>query len=319
MAEVPDRDAAAPWQRPIGEPNPPAPAAPAATPAAPAAAPAAPATTGALEIRGEAVGLGQAGRIFVAVFGTWTGLASVPASLPWNAVTDADRAIAVGAIITSLVATLSVPVSVTSSGSRRLGAMWVGLSAALIGLGLAGIQVVRSLLVPAGIDKNHVLGVGLVALLVFAFLMAWRRQVVGVGSTTRFSTLSVVGTTVAVLLIGAYLVVTNSMLNFVRVPAEEWARYTDLRSGLESLAFGAAGALLGTAIQKQAADRAANRADDNARIAAANYAIAVRALDLAERAAAAAPATSAEEGTPQPPGDQTPEIDALRTRLRLPR
>src|SRR3712207_7835104 len=37
--------------------------------------------------------------------------------------------------------------------------------------------------------------------------------------------------------------------------AEEWIRYGDLRGSLEALAFAAAGALLGTVVQKQATDR----------------------------------------------------------------
>ena len=151
------------------------------------------------------------------------------------------------------------------------------------------------------------LGAGLVALLIFAFLLTWRRQVVGIASTMRISTVSIVGSIAAVILIGAYLLVTNSLLGFVRVPAEEWARYTDMRNGLQALAFGAAGALLATTIQKGTADRAASRADENGRAAVANFLAAQRAIDMA-----AASPTAADE-------TRAAEIADLRAQLKLPR
>jgi hypothetical protein len=195
--------------------------------------------------------------------------------------------------------------------------MWVGLCAALIALGLGGLQVVRSLVVPIGISRSLVLGIGLAALVAFAFLMTWRRQVVGIASSVRISTVSFVGTILAVILIGMYVLVTNNLFNFVRVSPEEWARYTDLRNGLEALAFGAAGALLGATLQKQAADRAAARADDNARTAAANYLLAQRAIDLAERPAL--PVRRDEDGTPITDDGRSAQIEDLRERLQLPR
>jgi hypothetical protein len=71
-------------------------------------------------------------------------------------------------------------------------------------------------------------------------------------SSLRFSTLSVLGSLVALALVAAYLV----FLMFLRADAltagdQEWARLVEIRSTFEVLVFAAAGALLGTVVQRQ--------------------------------------------------------------------
>jgi hypothetical protein len=264
-----------------------------------------------------ALGLGHVGRILIATFGTWLALIAIPGALPWNSADNGDRALVVGAGVMSILALASIPASLYWKDSRAAGAAWVGLAASLFGVGFAALQIVRTLVVPSTISKDVVLGVGLLILLGFAFLLAWRRQVVGIASTTRFSTLSLVGSIVALVLIAAYLLVTNSLLNVIKAPAEDWVRYTDLRNGLESLAFAAAGALLGTAIQKQLTDRAASRADENGTSATTNYVIAMRALDLA--AQGRGPLASSEDRQVVLDQERATQIDDLRAQLRIPR
>ncbi len=261
------------------------------------------------------LGLGHVGRILIAVFGTWLALLAIPGALPWNSADAGDRALVAGAGVMSALAVLSIPPSLLLKSARGAGAGWVGLAASLLAVGFASVQVIRTLVVPASVSKDVVLGVGLLALLAFAFLLAWRRQFVGSAGATRFSTLSVLGSLTALVLIGAYLAVTNSLLNVINAPAEEWVRYTDLRNGLEALAFAAAGALLGTTIQKQLTDRAATRADENAVAATTNYVVAVRALDLAQQNG---PVGSASYGAPVAPDVQQTSITDLRAQLRIP-
>ncbi len=260
-------------------------------------------------------GLGHVGRILIATLGTWLALLAIPGVLQWSTLDDRDRAILVGAGVLSAVAVLSIPISLLWRNGRGAGAAWLGLAASLLALGFASLQVIRTLVVPATISKDSVMGVGLLVLLAFAFLLAWRRQVVGFPGTARISTLSLLGSITAVVLIAAYLLLTNTLLTVINAPAEDWVRYTDLRNGLEALAFAAAGALLGTAIQKQSTDRAANRADENATAATTNYITATRALDLAAQGQRAG---ATDEEAIMAAREREAQVRELRAQLRLP-
>ena len=72
-------------------------------------------------------------------------------------------------------------------------------------------------------------------------------------SGLRMSTLTVLGSIVAIALIAVYLVFMV-LLRADAATAEdrEWARLVEIRATLEALAFAAAGALLGTIVQRQA-------------------------------------------------------------------
>lgn len=96
------------------------------------------------------------------------------------------------------------------------------------------------------------------------------------------SRLSMIATIVALVLLGAYLLSVYFLWPRVgaATPEAEWLRLTDLRGGLEALAFAAAGALLGTTVQRQATNQAEKRADKNEKNAdaAKELAGAVRAV-----------------------------------------
>jgi hypothetical protein len=213
---------------------------------------------GAAGAEGGATGIeiSPVGRILVAVIATWVALVAIPGALPWSTGDDSGRAIAVGAGITSLVALICAAATWLDPGQVGREAGWIGLWAALFGLGLAALQVVNVLLIPEGAVQGAALGGGLLVLLAFAFLLAWRRRAMLGEGTPRVSSLPLLGSIIAVALIGAFLILTSELFGRVAgSSAEEWLRYSDLRSSLEALAFAAAGALLGTTIQRQATDR----------------------------------------------------------------
>ena len=229
---------------------------------------------------GLSIEISPVGRILVAVIATWVALVAIPGALPWSTGDDAGRAIAIGAGLTSLIALICAAATWLDPGQVGREAGWIGLWAALFGLGLAALQVVNVLLIPEGAIQGAALGGGLLVLLAFAFLLSWKRRAMLGEGTPKVSTLPLLGSIVAVALIAAFLILTSELFGRVEgASAEEWIRYADLRGSLEALAFAAAGALLGTTIQKQATDREANRADDNAEAAAANLAIATTAFD----------------------------------------
>jgi hypothetical protein len=69
-------------------------------------------------------------------------------------------------------------------------------------------------------------------------------------------TLSAVATIVAISLIGVYLVFLVFQWNNVEAAELAWARRSDVFGGLEALAFAAAGAILGTTVQRQVTKKA---------------------------------------------------------------
>ncbi|MEA2548009.1 MAG: hypothetical protein QOE42_607 [Chloroflexota bacterium] len=91
------------------------------------------------------------------------------------------------------------------------------------------------------------------------------------GASSGAQRLSIIATIVALVLILAYLVAVYLVWSTVKEAKEgEWLRYADLRGGLEALAFAAAGALLGTTVQRQATQAAEKKADEEKTRADAN-------------------------------------------------
>jgi hypothetical protein len=260
-------------------------------------------------------------RILIAVIATWVAMVSIPGALPWSGGNDADRAIAIGAAITSIIALICAAATWLDPGQTGREAGWIGLWAALFGLGLAALQVVNILLIPEGAVQGAALGAGLLVLLAFAFLLAWRRRaVLGGEGEGKISNLPLVGSVVGLALIGAFLVLTGEL--FGRVPgstAEEWIRYSDLRGSIEALAFAAAGALLGTVIQRSATDREARRADENSEAAGANLALATTAFDMLQETRTALPAARMDTEAAARLSAQIEGVLPLRDHLRLPR
>jgi len=84
-------------------------------------------------------------------------------------------------------------------------------------------------------------------------------------------TKTIVYLAVGVALIAAYLIALRSMWLSAGTTDIQWARRSQLMTGLEALAFAAAGTLLGTTVQRAAtkeveatAERERGRADENA-------------------------------------------------------
>ena len=136
-------------------------------------------------------------RILVSVIATWVAMVAIPGALPWSGGDDAARAIAVGAGITSIIALICAAATWLDPGQTGREAAWIGLWAALFGLGLAALQVINILLIPEGALQNVALGAGLLGLLAFAFLLAWRRRaVLGGEGETKLSNLPLLGSIV---------------------------------------------------------------------------------------------------------------------------
>lgn len=108
--------------------------------------------------------------------------------------------------------------------------------------------------------------------------------------------LPTIGYVIGGVLIVAYLI--GLFLQFKSLDADdlEWARRTELLGGLEALAFAAAGAILGTTVQRQATEKAEDRADKAEAVADNNAAAAAKGRALGAAVAAkrdAVPQTAA--------------------------
>jgi len=103
-------------------------------------------------------------------------------------------------------------------------------------------------------SEEQVFAVAIVAFVVLSVL-GWGPGVsVAWPTGLRLSTLTVLGSVVALALVGIYLVFMILLrADAVTADDREWARLVEIRATLEALAFAAAGALLGTIVQRQAA------------------------------------------------------------------
>ena len=135
--------------------------------------------------------------------------------------------------------------------------------------------------VPAWTEEQ-VFAVAIVAFVVLSVL-GWGPGVsVAWPSGLRLSTLTVLGSLVALALVAVYLV----FMLFLRADAvsagdREWARLVEIRATLEALAFAAAGALLGTIVQRQAVSGELRSLEDE--VAARDTALAEAHAALASR------------------------------------
>jgi len=81
-------------------------------------------------------------------------------------------------------------------------------------------------------------------------------------AATTGQKLGVVATILAIALIVVYIVFLILQWNNVKAGDLEWSRRSDLFGGLEALAFAAAGAVLGTSVQRQVTKKAEDQAAD---------------------------------------------------------
>ena len=76
------------------------------------------------------------------------------------------------------------------------------------------------------------------------------------------TSLSTIATVIAIVVLVVYFIAIFLVWQKApSAPDAEWLRLTDLRGGLEALAFAAAGALFGTTVQRQATKQAEKNAD----------------------------------------------------------
>jgi len=174
---------------------------------------------------------------------------------------------------------------------------WTGPNGALEGVAgpMAWLAVVFAavvvltnfvpVVVPAW-SREQVFAVAIVAFAVLSVLGWGPGVTVAWPSGLRFSSLTVLGSLLAVVLIGVYLV----FMLFLRADAvtaedREWARLVEIRATLEALAFAAAGALLGSVVQRQAASGELRGMEDlitarEAELTGARAALATRELEV---------------------------------------
>jgi hypothetical protein len=105
-------------------------------------------------------------------------------------------------------------------------------------------------------------------------------------SSTAGQKLGVIATIVAIALLVVYIVFLVLQWNNVDAGDLPWSRRSDLLGGLEALAFAAAGAVLGTTVQRQVTKKAEGQAEDAKKQAAEEKARADTNQKAAEKARA---------------------------------
>jgi hypothetical protein len=234
------------------------------------------------------------------------------------------------AIIVAVLALLVTAATVREwPGARE----WTGPNGALEGVAgpmawlaviFAAIVVLTKfvpVIVPAW-SEEQVFAVAIVGFIILSVLGWGPGVAVAWPSGLRFSTLTVLGSIVALALVAVYLV----FMLFLRADAvtaddQEWARLVGIQSTLEALAFAAAGALLGSVVQRHAVSGELRTVEDelagrDAALAATQAALATRELEVDSlRANLAAAARLLTPGAPDDldgldPGD--PAVFAAR-------
>ena len=192
-------------------------------------------------------------RIAVGLIASWAVLVAVPGALPWTAADNAARAIAIAVVVATIVALIGLALAFLADDPLAEDGASFGTAAAAIAMALVALQVVNVLLIPADAAyRQAVVAIGLLILLAVALVSA-----TGVRTSSfegfKFSSLTLIGTIIGVALVAVYLFAIQ--FAFASTGPEtgdpQWIRMTSLLTGLQTLAFAAAGALLGTAIQSQ--------------------------------------------------------------------
>ena len=192
-------------------------------------------------------------RIAVGLIASWAVLVAVPGALPWTAADNAARAIAIAVVVATIVALIGLALAFLADEPLAEDGASFGTAAAAIAMALVALQVVNVLLIPADAAyRQAVVAIGLLILLAVALVSA-----TGVRTSSiegfKFSSLTLIGTIIGVALVAVYLFAIQ--FAFASTGPDtgdpQWIRMTSLLTGLQTLAFAAAGALLGTAIQSQ--------------------------------------------------------------------
>jgi hypothetical protein len=192
------------------------------------------------------------GRIAIALVVAWTALVAIPGALPWAATDDSARAIALGVGIASIVALAGLVLAWLRADQLGLEGATIGTAAALAALGLAALEVLNLMILPADAPyRLMATGVGLLVLIAVALVTAAAVRT-SLFDGFRLSSAAVVGAIIGIVVIGAYLLMVQTMVTQAGGADDaEWTRLMTLLTGLQTLAFAGLGALLGTAVQRQ--------------------------------------------------------------------
>jgi hypothetical protein len=192
------------------------------------------------------------GRIAVALVVAWTALVAIPGAVPWAATDDSARAIAFGIAIASIVALVGLALAWVRTDQLGVEGATFGTAAALAALGLSALEVVNLMILPQDAPyRLMATGIGLLVLIAVALatVAAVRTSIF---DGLRLSSITLVGTAIGIVVVVAYLVMIQTMVNQAGGAEDaEWTRLTTLLTGLQTLAFAGLGALLGTAVQGQ--------------------------------------------------------------------
>jgi hypothetical protein len=172
--------------------------------------------------------------------------------VPWAATDDSARAVAFGVAIASIVAVVGLALAWLRTDQLGVEGATIGTAAALAALGLAAIEVVNLMILPQDAPyRLTVTGIGLLVLIVVALATVATVRTSSFGGF-RPSAITLVGTAIGIVVVVAYVVMIQTMVNAADSAADaEWSRLTTLLMGLQTLAFAGLGALLGIAVQGQ--------------------------------------------------------------------
>ena len=192
-------------------------------------------------------------KIAVGLIASWAALIAIPGAMPWTATDNAARAIAVAVVVATIVALFGLALAFIADEPLADDGASFGTAAAAIAVALVALQVVNLLLIPADAPyRQAVVAIGLLILLAVALLSVIPVRT-NVFEGFKFSSLTLVGTLIGLALVAVYLFAIQFAFGSTgpETGDPEWIRMTSLLTGLQTLAFAAAGALLGTAIQSQ--------------------------------------------------------------------
>ena len=192
-------------------------------------------------------------RIAVGLIASWAVLVATPGALPWTAEDNAARAIAIAVVVATVVALIGLALAFFADDSLAEDGASFGTAAAAIAMALVALQVVNVLLIPDDAAyRSAVVAIGLLILLAVALVSATGARISSFEGF-KFSSLTLIGTLIGVVLVAVYLFAIQFVFGSTgpETGDPQWIRMTSLLTGLQTLAFAAAGALLGTAIQSQ--------------------------------------------------------------------
>ncbi|HEX5039635.1 MAG TPA: hypothetical protein VFW95_05825 [Candidatus Limnocylindria bacterium] len=197
------------------------------------------------------------GKIAIALVVAWTSLVAIPGALPWVTADESTRAIAFGIVIASIVALGGLALAWLRDDELAEQGATVGMAAAFAALGLAALEVVNVMVLPA--DASYRLlatGIGLLVLIAVA-LAAVAAVRASFSYRFRVSPLALIGLALGIVVVVAYLLMLQAMVaGAPNADDAEWARLTTLLAGMQTLVFGGLGALLGAVLQGQATSAA---------------------------------------------------------------